>query len=178
MIAKGSSTRLKGKNKKHFLGEELFKYNLKKMLNLFGKVLLDSDDDYILEEASLLGVVPHKRKTEVLGNEIPSITIFKSILDDFPETDGFLNIQANSPNVPSSIIQRAFDLLCHGYCEHLLSLNTDLSWNGSIWGISRNTLYGIKDPYQIKPDFYIVDDSIDIHTQEEFDLARKIEEKA
>ena len=175
MIAKGESTRLPGKNIKNFNGMPLFQWNLGKLLSLFDEVVVDSDDKDILESAENMGAIPHIRRSDVIGNEVPSIKIFKSILDDFDTYDGIINIQANSPNVRKNLIFKAFNIIKEGCSDHILTLNEDMSWNGSIWCISRDVIYSTKDFYDIKPDMYLLDDSIDIHTQEEFDLALKKE---
>ena len=171
IIAKGESTRLAGKNKKHFHGKPLFQWNLLKLLDLFDEVVVDSDDEEILQLAGSEGAISHVRNPNVMGNDVPSIPIFKSILDDFQDFEGVINVQANSPNVKKQLIEQAYKIFINNLSDHLLTLNADMTWNGSIWCISKEIIFSVKDFYNIEPDVYLLDDSVDIHTQEEFELA-------
>ena len=82
MIAKGHSSRLRDKNVKEFNGMPLFKWNLLKLKSIFDEVVIDSDDQYILQTGSEVGAIAHERNKNVVGNDVPSIKIFKSILED------------------------------------------------------------------------------------------------
>ena len=79
MIVKGHSCRLKGKNIKPYQGKPLFQWNLERLLNLFGGVVVDSDSDTILDMSSSIGAKIHKRDKLLLGDETPSVPIFQSI---------------------------------------------------------------------------------------------------
>jgi CMP-2-keto-3-deoxyoctulosonic acid synthetase len=177
MIAKGHSSRLLNKNTKDFCGAPLFEWNLSKLTKIFGSVVLDSDDNNILKSAEKIGAIPHPRNKKVLGNDVPSILIFRSILEDFSDFDALINVQANSPNVKIELIQKAHDLIQDNHTRHLLTLNKDMTWNGSVWCIHRDTIFSLKDFYNLEPDMFLIDNSVDIHTQEEFDKALKIEMK-
>ncbi|MDC3161542.1 hypothetical protein OA953_02075 [Gammaproteobacteria bacterium] len=171
MIAKGHSSRLRDKNVKEFNGMPLFKWNLLKLKSIFDEVVIDSDDQYILQTGSEVGAIAHERNKNVVGNDVPSIKIFKSILEDFKDYDGIINIQANSPNVKKQLIHKAYKIISNEYSDHILTMNEDLTWNGSVWCITKEIIFNTKDFYNIQPDMYLLDDSIDIHTQEEFDEA-------
>lgn len=178
MIAKGHSSRLPNKNTKDFFGAPLFEWNLSKLIKIFGSsVVLDSDDNSILKSAEKIGAIPHRRNKKVLGNDVPSILIFRSILEDFSSYDALINIQANSPNVKIELIQKAHDLIQNNYTRHLITLNKDMTLNGSIWCIHRDIIFSLKDFYNIEPDMFLNDNSVDIHTQEEFNKALEIEMK-
>lgn len=176
MIAKGHSSRLSGKNIKDFNGVPLFHWNLSKLIKLFGTVVLDSDDKNILESAEKVGAIPHARNEMVLGNDVPSVLIFRSILEDFPDYDGIINVQANSPNVKIELIEKAHSLISNNYSNHILTLNNDMTWNGSIWCINKNIILTMEDFYNLEPEMFLIDDSVDIHTADEFEeaLAREI----
>jgi CMP-N-acetylneuraminic acid synthetase len=171
MIAKGNSSRLPKKNIKDFNGMPLFQWNLLKLLNLFDTVILDSDDREILALAKKIGAIPHIRNKKVLGDDVPSIPIFKSILEDYPEYEGVINVQANSPNVRPELIGKAYNMISQNYSNHLVTLNEDMTSNGSIWCIEKELMFSLKDFYNFKPDMCLIDDSVDIHTKEEFDEA-------
>jgi hypothetical protein len=173
MIVKGHSCRLKGKNIKPYQGKPLFQWNLERLLNLFGGVVVDSDSDTILDMSSSIGAKIHKRDKLLLGDETPSVPIFQSILNDYNGYDGMLNVQANSPNTQSYLISRAYDILVNEHCDEIITCYSDGGRNGSIWGVSASKLYSYNDFFCVEPDVFIVDDAIDIHTQKDFDDALK-----
>jgi CMP-N-acetylneuraminic acid synthetase len=177
IIAKGHSSRLPGKNTKDFNGAPLFQWNLLKLMSLFDIVVVDSDDENILKASKEMGAIPHTRHEKVIGNDIPSILIFRSILEDFSDYDGVINVQANSPNVEPELIKKAYNLISNDMSNHILTLNENMTWNGSLWCISKELIYTLKDLYNIKPDMFLIDDSVDIHTEDEFKEALNRETK-
>ncbi len=171
MIVKGHSRRLKNKNVKDFYGKPLFLWNLEKVIHVFGKVVVDSDDQAILNQAKELEATTHERRDDLKGNDVPSVPIFQSIMDDFKKYDAFLNVQANSPNAKIEYITRAYNILAYSFSDEILICNRDGSFNGSLWGMSLEKLESYIDFYKVEPDTFIVDESVDIHTQEDFDKA-------
>lgn len=173
MLAKGESTRLAKKNTQPFHGRLLFEWNLEKLLNLGLKVVLDSDDDDILEHAHEMGAIPRKRPEELCGHDIPSVPLFLSIINGFPSAKKLVNVQANSPQVTPSVIERCVAALNMNAVNEVLTINSDLSLNGSVWGFSRSRLENYGDYYTHNPDVFILDNSIDIHTESELNKARQ-----
>lgn len=171
MLAKGDSTRLPKKNTHPFHGRMLFEWNLEKLLNLGLKVVLDSDDDDILEHARGMGAISRKRPQELCGHDIPSVPLFLSIINEFPSATKLLNVQANSPQVTTSVIANCLLALNMNAVNEVLTINSDLSLNGSVWGFSRHRLENYGDYYTHDPDVFILDNSIDIHTEFELNNA-------
>ena len=60
-------------------------------------------------------------------------------------------------------------------CDELLTIYPSLKINGSLWGFSKNKLLNYGDPYVHEPDVLLTDESIDVHTIEEYNIAHSIE---
>ena len=58
--------------------------------------------------------------------------------------------------------------------NEILTMYSDHSINGSVWGISKHRLDNYKDYFAFKPDILILDNSKDIHTKLEFDKAHNL----
>ena len=171
MIAKRHSTRLPNKNRLNFKGVPLFEWNLKKLLRVFDKVVFDSDCPKMLKAASQLGAEPHRRIKDLLGHDVPSVPIFESIIDDFGFAENIVNVQANSPNVSEDLIKKAAEIMNYPDVNELLTMYPDRSINGSVWGLSKFRIKNYSNYYVHHPDTLLLDNSIDIHTKEEFEEA-------
>lgn len=175
MIAKKNSTRLHGKNTKFFNGMPMFMWNLQKLVDLFENVVLDSDCDEMLKLGTELGVIGHKRKKTLLGNDIPSVPIFKSISDDYPDFSHVLNLQANSPNTSTNVIKNCANIILLNEVNEVLTNYSSGEINGSVWCFTRERLQNYGDFYKHYPNVLVHDDSIDIHTEDDFLKALKYE---
>ena len=171
MIAKRDSTRLPQKNRLDFNGKPLFEWNLKKMLNVFPRVVFDSDCPEMLSAAKNLGAERHERQKRLLGHDIPSLPIFESIIDDIGNIQNIINVQANSPNVSENLMKIAAKIIQYGDINELLTMYTDLTINGSLWGLSQYRIKNYGDYYVHHPDILLLDNSVDIHTRKEFEEA-------
>jgi len=171
MIAKRHSTRLPVKNRLDFHGVPLFKWNLEKMLAVFDRVIFDSDCPQMLMAASQLGAETHMRTKSLLGHEVPSIPIFESILDDFGNFENIVNVQANSPNVPQSLMKKASEIMMRDDTNELLTMYANRELNGSLWGLSKYRIKNYGDYYRHLPDVLLLDVSIDVHTRADFEEA-------
>ncbi|MEC9248618.1 MAG: hypothetical protein VX986_06320 [Pseudomonadota bacterium] len=174
MIVKGESTRLPYKNTLRFLGRPLFERNLLKLLEMEITVVVDSDSDEILSRSEEMGAVPRIRPSSLRGHEVPSVPIFASILEEFSQYEALLNVQANSPCVAREVIQSCLHGLMDTNIDEVLTCYSDYALNGSVWGFSRNRVFNYGDFYSHSPDLLVVDDSIDVHTKEEFELAEEL----
>ena len=176
MIAKSDSLRLPGKNTLDFMGGPLFEWNLNKMLSTGIKVYFDSDSDELLSHSEKLGAIPHLRPNNLLGHDIPSVPIFKQLYNDFTlDNAPLLNIQANSPNISIELIEKAIYILNNLSFNELLTIYPNLKINGSLWGFSTDRLFNYGDPYVHEPDILLIDESIDVHIDEEYKAAHLIE---
>lgn len=172
MIAKRESTRLPGKNLLEFNGHPMFIWNLRKLLNLFETVVFDSDCQKMLDMACAIGAIPHKRKVGLEGNDIPSVPIFKSIIEDEPSFQAVINLQANSPGTPEEVIKQCAHIIGIESIREVLTFYSSRDINGSVWGLSKERLINYGDYYVHYPDALVLDNSIDIHTEEDFLAAR------
>ena len=184
MIAKGDSKRLKNKNKLLYNGKPMFLWNIKKGLRISKNFYFNSDDDEMLALASKAGLKTIKRERSLLDHEIPSRIIFKSCFKRIPrKIDGILHIQSNSPNLNINLIKTAFHILRNTEVEELLTCDKKYNQYGSIWGITRkriskyNMNKKIHDRKVIKPDCYLVDNSIDIHNYNDYKKSLKFSKK-
>ena len=175
MIAKGASRRLERKNSLLFCGRPLFEWNLEKLLKLGIPVHFDSDDEALLERAKVMGAFIHKRPEKLCGHNVPSVPIFQDIvkgLSEKPKT--ILNLQANSPNCSQSVLMQCLAVARYVPFSELLTVYPDRRNNGSVWAFSFDRLMNYGDPYVHLPDVLIVDDSIDIHTIDDFENAQRL----
>ena len=179
MIAKSYSNRLASKNLVKYNGVPLYLYVLKKMITLDLPIYFDSDSSEMCEAASRESslITTHIRDSSLLDTSTPSVPIFQSIYSHFKlekHSTCILNVQANSPNISLNTLQKAASIMRYTETSELLSIYShDRSNNGSLWGFSSYRLQNYGDPYTHLPDTFIIDDSIDIHTQEDFDLSLK-----
>jgi CMP-N-acetylneuraminic acid synthetase len=175
MIAKGSSRRLNGKNSLLFCGRPMFEWNLEKLLKLDIPVYFDSDDAALLQSARAMGALMHERPAQLRGHDVPSVPIFQDMImaiSDKPEA--ILNLQANSPNCSQRILEQCLAVARFVPFKELLTVYPDGRNNGSVWGFSLDRLMNYGDPYVHFPDILLVDDSIDIHTIEDFNEAQRL----
>tara|TARA_Y100001935_G_C17235908_1_gene472984 strand:+ start:522 stop:1097 length:576 start_codon:yes stop_codon:yes gene_type:complete len=180
MIAKGNSKRLKNKNKLNYNGKPMFVWNIKKGLAVSKNFYFNSDDEEMIKIASKLKLKIIKREKKLREPETPSRLIFKSCLNKIPKKiDGILHIQANSPNLDVNLIRCAFKIMKLNKIEELLSCDKNYKQYGSLWGITRkrikkyNMNKKIHDRKVIKPDCYVLDNSVDIHNIKDFRLSIK-----
>jgi len=175
MIAKGSSRRLAGKNSLLFCGRPLFEWNLEKFLKLSIPIYFDSDDEVLLERARDMGAFVRKRPEELCGLNVPSVPIFQDILKGLSEKPkAILNFQANSPNCSKNVLEQCLAVARNVPFSELLTVYPDRRNNGSVWGFSFDRLINYGDPYVHCLDVLIVDDSIDIHTIDDFNEAQSL----
>ena len=168
MIAKRESTRLPGKNLLEINGHPMFIWNLKKLLNVFETVVFDSDCQEMLDMACSIGATAHKRKVTLEGNDVPSVPIFKSIIEDEPGFQALINLQANSPGTPEEVIKQCAHIIALESIHEVLTFYSSRDINGSVWGFSKERLNNYGDYYVHYPDALVMDDSIDIHTKDDF----------
>lgn len=171
MIAKKDSNRLKDKNFKEFCGKPMFVWNLEKMLKIFDKVYVSSDHDFILKKAEEMGAIGIKRPAELCG-EVPNIPVYRHILENIESPDIIVAVQANSPTIKESLIKKAKKIMEEHQFEELLTCHHDFKLYGSIWAMTTERLKNYKDFYKQTPKILLVDDSVDIHTEEDLVKAK------
>ena len=144
----------------------MFEYNVEKGVKLFDKMYVSSDDDVLLKRSEELGAIPILRTNPALM-EAPNITWYKHALQFMNNPDAIVAIQINSPTVDIELIRRVKKMMEMGFDEiktchpHIgCGLIDDY---GSIWAMTVDRLKNYGDPYNVKPDVWVVDKSRDIH---------------
>lgn len=176
IIAKGKSERLPRKNLRNYNGKPMFLWNLEKMLKIFERVYVSSDDPNILFEAWQAGAIRIDRD-KGLGGHTPNIPVYQHALSRMGEVDAVVAVQACSPNIDHNLIVTAKRLMEMGVPEVMTvhPIVRDESYHqqrfylyGSIWGIKADLLKNYGDPYKPNPKVLIEDNSIDIHDEADF----------
>ncbi|MBI2050324.1 MAG: hypothetical protein HYT31_00785 [Parcubacteria group bacterium] len=177
MIAKKESKRLPDKNFRDFCGKPMFVWNLEKCLDLFDEVYVSSDSDFILEESKKLGACPIKRPVELCKSDVPNIDVYQHAFEHMDNPDGIVAVKADSPTTRSEIIQQTKELMeRYGYNEIMTTYpirgyEPKNCVYGSVWALSRERLENYLDAWNPEPELLIVDDAVDIHTEEDFKKA-------
>lgn len=166
VLAKRESGRLKDKNILDFHGEPMFLVNTKKCLKIFDKVYVSSDDRKILKQAQQAGAIPIMRDRKLCG-DTPNIPVYQHAMAKMK--DDFVAVQANSPTVNIELIKTVKEFLDN--YDEVMTCHKDYSIYGSIWAIKQSKLKNYKNCYKPKPSILLVDESIDIHTQEDYENA-------
>lgn len=153
----------------------MFLVNVKKCLALFDGVYVSSDTPEILNTARLAGAIPIWREDQY--SESPNIVVYKHALSEMKDADAIVAVQACSPTIEPELIFRAKNLMEEGFNEVMTCypLTEAISYHdqhfpiyGSIWALSRLRLENYGDPFKPKPEVLLVDDSIDIHTYDDY----------
>jgi len=172
ILAKKDSNRLKDKNFMDFGDKPMFVWNLEKMLRIFDEVYVSSDYDLILEESKKMGAAPIKRPKKLCG-DVPNIPVYRHAIEFMQKPEIVVAVQANSPTIKESLIKKAKDLMEKYDFKELMTCHLDFKLYGSIWAMSKNRLLNYNNPFKQTPEILLVDDSIDIHTQEDLTKALK-----
>lgn len=147
----------------------MWQVNTEKCLNLFDKVYVTSDDIELLHEAWAMGAIPIERGEELCG-DTPNIPVYQHALERMGDVDAIVAVQANSPTIHPNVIEVTKHLMSMGVHE-VMTCHPDRSIYGSVWAISAEKLKNYGDPYDPRPWVYLVDNSVDIHTEEDFQEA-------
>lgn len=174
ILAKSDSGRLPDKNILPINGVPMFVVNLLKCKKIFRKVYVSSDSVEILEMAMKHGAIPIKRKKELCG-DTPNIPVYQHAIK-FIDEDVVLAVQANSPTIDSGLIVLAKKIMELGFGE-LMTCHENHEIYGSIWALTREKIKNYKDPRSPTPEVLVVDNSIDIHTQKDYNEVAKQYEK-
>ena len=172
------------KNILKFNGYPLIYWTISKIRKISKDYYVNSDSEFILNYAKKLKVRTIKRTTKLCGDNVPSRHLMLNSFKYFPKnTYAVIHVQANSPNLNLYPIKKVYDLLMFTDIEDIFSITSDGKINGSIWGITHKKLkkYNfnkkIHDHKSLSNECWIIDDSIDIHTKEEFNKAQKMSRK-
>ena len=122
----------------------------------------------MLLEAVKLGAIGIKRDSYLCGN-CPNIPVYQASIKEMFPCNGIVAVQANSPTINPRIIELVKNSMQD--IDEIMTCHPNYSIYGSVWGISKERLEKYGDPYSPKPQMLIVDDSVDIHTEEDYKKA-------
>jgi CMP-2-keto-3-deoxyoctulosonic acid synthetase len=169
ILAKTKSKRLPGKNLVPFYGRPMWQINVAKCLKLFDRVYVSSDGIELLHEAWEMGAIPIERGEELCG-DTPNIPVYQHALGRMGDVDSIVAVQANSPTVAPQLIEVVKGMMEMGVPE-VMTVQPDMKLYGSVWAIATDRLKNYGDPYKPEPWGFLVDNSVDIHTEEDYQNA-------
>lgn len=149
----------------------MFMENVEKLLKLFDRVYVSSDSQLILDKAHLAGAIPIWRGQKLCG-DTPNITVYQHALSKMGEVDALIAVQANSPNIDINTIAIVKRIMEIGIDE-VMTCHSNYAIYGSVWAVSKKRLVNYKDPYQPTPQVLVLDNSVDIHSWDEYEEALK-----
>jgi CMP-N-acetylneuraminic acid synthetase len=147
----------------------MFMVNVHKCLHIFDKVYVSSDSDWILDMATQAGAIGIKRGEDLCG-DTPNIPVYQHALQFMGDVDGIVAVQANSPTVEANIIAIAKELVEKGVPE-VMTCHLDYRIYGSVWAIRTDKLKDYGNPFKPFPQILIVDKSVDIHLEKDYNNA-------
>jgi molybdopterin-guanine dinucleotide biosynthesis protein A len=168
ILAKKNSSRLPNKNTLDFKGKPMFLVNVEKCLKLFKHVYVSSDDLSILAQAEKAGAKPIMRNESLCG-DCPNIPVYQQALLYMPKVKGIVAVQANSPTIKEEVIKKVIKLIKKN--NEVMTCHRDGDIYGSVWAIKTHILQNYGDPYKPYPNEVVIDNSIDIHTESDYQLA-------
>lgn len=177
LLVKEHSNRLPGKNTMDFYGKPMFLWNLQKCLQVFERVYVSTDSPRICKIAKDAGATPIIRGQELCG-ECPNITVYQHAMERMRER-AFVAVHACNPLIDINLIRIAKIAIlagaeevmtCHPMTHNKVYKNQHNKIYGSIWGMTRKRVRNYPDPYLPNPDILLVDDSIEIETQSDYNL--------
>jgi len=164
LIVKRKSKRLPNKNILPINGEPMFLTNVRKCRKIFDRVYVSSDSTEILKQAMEVGAVSIKRPKNLCGST-PNIFVYRHALDRILE-DKIVAVQANSPTVKPDLIHLVMDLMKTK--EEVMTCHSNYKPYGSVWGLTKDRIKNYGNPRKPTPEVLIVDTSIDIHNESDY----------
>lgn len=140
----------------------MYLWNLEKGLHHFDEMYVSSDDNEILEVAEKMGAIAIKRSDPHLM-ECPNIEWYQHAYQFMEDPDIVVAIQANSPSIHTEVISDVVRLMKKG-SEEVKTCHEGGKDYGSVWALTKERLFNYPDPYHAKPDKWVTDVSVDIHT--------------
>lgn len=145
----------------------MYLINLEKCLRLFDKVYVSTDDQEIANVVKKKGAIPIMRGEELCG-DCPNIPVYQHAATKIRNFDGIIAVQANSPLIDTFVLETVKRVLEEGGRDEVMTCHEGGSIYGSVWGISFKKLKNYGDPYDPHPDVMVVDTSIDIHDERDY----------
>lgn len=150
----------------------MFQVNVEKCLSIFKDVYVSSDSVEILGLAESLGAIGIQRGLELCG-DTPNIPVYQHALKNMKgKVDVIVAVQANSPTIKKETIIKVKEIMELGFNE-VMTCDEDYKIYGSVWALTTKKLKVYKGYFNPKPDVLVLDRSIDIHTQKDYNEALK-----
>lgn len=155
----------------------MFVWNLLKCVDIFDEVYVSSDSQSILNLARIHGAKGILRGEELCG-DCPDIPVYQHAVEHMPNVTGVVAVHANNPTVDKNLIATVKRITDMGVPEvmtcHPITHGDDYFTHhnrlyGSVRGLTVEKLSNYGDPYKPAPDVLVVDDSIEIETQQDYD---------
>ncbi len=126
--ARGGSKRVPRKALLPFNGKPMIAHTIEaaQAANRFGKIVVSSDDDEILEIATQYGGVPYRREDSLSGDTVPTAPVLLDVIDDETsrgvQWDILACLYATAPlRTPDDIIG-VLDLISPGVCDFAMAV--------------------------------------------------------
>ena len=166
LLVKQKSKRLPNKNLLPYKGEPMYMANVRKCLKIFDEVYVSSDSEEVLDNVEHIGAIGILRSNHLCG-ECPNIPVYHHAIGFMNPTDAIVAVQANSPTIEPEVILKVKEHIENG-ADEVMTCHPNGEIYGSVWGISMKKLKEYKDPRNPMPGILVVDNSIDIHTLEDY----------
>ncbi len=180
--ARRNSKRIKGKNKRLFIGRPLFDYALKAAIDsdLFQLIVVSSDDTDILAHTYSYFhtdiVQPHKRPKTLCGDDVPIRVVVRYCIQAYKALDNICLIQPTNPFITAGQIKEAWRVFKDKKPNYLIGM-----CNGKDIGFHIFNKISFLTEYD--SNFYGTNwipfemNGVDIDTEEDFLMAQKLIEE-
>lgn len=175
--ARGGSKRLKNKNIYPFLGKPLIGYSIQACLNskYISKVYVSSEDDTILDIGKKFGAYPLKRNPKFADDQTPKIIAIQEAikqLDDLGiDFENVAVVQANSPQLDTSMLDKGFELFFENNLWEVMSANNNGVQNAAFRIIKKSVAF---QPFLSAHCGFSTCEVIDVHTLEDLMKIEKL----
>ncbi len=175
--ARGGSKRLPRKNIQELFGKPLLVWSINACQEArgIGAICVSSDDDEILQIAEACGAIAIERAGALADDETPKIEAIRHAYEwmekqDPPPPEIIVSVQANSPEVRASDLDKAIAMLVdHGRWE-VFSVDENNLMNGAFRVLRAEHLF---DTFLSSHMGVIQTSYIDIHTQADLDQVQR-----
>lgn len=172
IAARLGSKRLPRKNILSLKGKPLISYaiNACKKSKYITEVYVSTESSEIAEIAREYGAKIVTRPRDLAEDNVPTQNVFEHFSNTIKDFDVLVSIQANSPQITPEKIDEAVEKLINNNLWEVRSVTSDGIENGALWALKKDTIFW----HRLSVYFGVVtDDSIDIHTRDDF---KKVEE--
>ena len=162
VIARLGSKRLPYKNLLPFEGVPLVRMGVIKLLETrcVDKVVLSTESELVARQVQDLDVILLRRPDELSGDKVPSVPVFRHIVDCVG-CDIHVNYNINFPNCDPLVIERAVEIAAGN------ARGESLSNPYAVWAQTSECLRNYGDPWKIMAEVF-EDDRVkepDVHTE-------------